>query len=901
MKKKITILFGVLLLSALMSTSCLREMVPFTGHLQGEVRYTGASNMEIDNVIITLRRIDNNIEEGSWRIDRTGAYSFELPAGTYIMELRGNRAKSNELPDTVRITAGQVQTKDINIEQLLSSMVILHNNIEYESGDTITLIGGVALDIWNKYSSNNLRWSIRAFPQPSWIIFEDTVGTVAGGGRLSVVFSLDESMMPSIGVNLSNVILTCRDGAHGSFSVVVQSVNEGGLPIVNTVEVTNITASTATLSGRITNPGIPPYEKKGFLLSRYPTPTTENAILNLPFATMEGDNFIASAIGLELNRTYHVRAFAGNALGVNYSANVIPFTTSPTSPTLITQEPDNISITRRSARFNGTILTAGDPIHSQRGFVFSTNHNPSTENYYRKITMDRGSDRFSYTVTNLTVGTTYYIKAFATYAGGTVYGYEKILKFDAVMPQVTTQAVSRIHETTATFNGAIVSAGDPPYKEKGFVWNTDPGPTVNSSKTVVFGSNNGEFSENITGLTNQTIYYVRTFVTSSTGTTTYGEEVRFRTQNPHHEVLTTAQSTIMVQRTDITEGGLLNWSSANGLCQSSLLGGYTDWRLPTIEELTTLRVERERIGGFIEGGSLTTAYWSSTPSWCNSHYFLMFNSGSRSNDCGDGWGWNNRAHSRCVRTVSTQTTGTVSVGLQDRVLVAGVPDRVSFSITTTNVVDGTFSANVVPLPLGVSVDGGVTINNNVGTLTLSGNEFTNAGTFNTLRLTIDCIQSPMFTLSINPSAAPAVAQVRFRKEINDRHLTEMALDDADNNELAFFVFGEATGESGWFNIPPGNHFPFFLDELYAFDAFGGWRVLLPAPHSHNFVAGRRYTIVLSSYVETYGRIIDEGSIPLSAPMSAPSVISDSPSLERQRTIRTATPANTAIRQRIDSR
>ena len=215
----------IVLISILLFYSCDKEnKIPYNGHLKGEVKYTGASNMEVDNVIITLSRIVDNKEEISARITKDGKYDLELPAGNYTMKLKGNRVKSDELPFDVKITAEETRTKDINIEQLPNSMVILYNDIEYKSGDTITLSGGVALDIWNKYSSNSLQWNVRAYPQPSWIIFEELNGTVTGGGRKSVVFSIDKSKMLNYGVNYSDVILTTED--NGSFTVKVKATND---------------------------------------------------------------------------------------------------------------------------------------------------------------------------------------------------------------------------------------------------------------------------------------------------------------------------------------------------------------------------------------------------------------------------------------------------------------------------------------------------------------------------------------------------------------------------------------------------------------------------------------------------------------------------------------------------
>lgn len=212
--------------------------VPRTGTLKGRVSYTGASSMAIDNVIIKLRRTNDDVEEGSWRIENTGDYRFDLPAGEYILELEGNRCKSDDLiapNNRVLIVAGETRPKDINIEQLPYSIVISRGERELQEelqdGSTVTLDNADVLNVWNKYSSNTLRWKISAYPQPSWIIFEQSTGTINGGGSRPIVYSIDKSKMPQYGINSSDIILTAIEENEGrGYKITVQAEKEGGEP-----------------------------------------------------------------------------------------------------------------------------------------------------------------------------------------------------------------------------------------------------------------------------------------------------------------------------------------------------------------------------------------------------------------------------------------------------------------------------------------------------------------------------------------------------------------------------------------------------------------------------------------------------------------------------------------------
>lgn len=81
---------------------------------------------------------------------------------------------------------------------------------------------------------------------------------------------------------------------------------------------------------------------------------------------------------------------------------------------------------------------------------------------------------------------------------------------------------------------------------------------------------------------------------------------------------------LMVQLEDL---GRVGWSSAYQLCESSIVAGYNDWRLPTKEELMTLYSNREYIGGFNTDPS-QGVYWSSSlNTTTNTYYVVHFNMG----------------------------------------------------------------------------------------------------------------------------------------------------------------------------------------------------------------------------------------------------------------------------------
>lgn len=92
-----------------------------------------------------------------------------------------------------------------------------------------------------------------------------------------------------------------------------------------------------------------------------------------------------------------------------------------TSATVTTQA--TTSITEISATCNGNITALGSPNPTAHGFCWSTTENPAlynSSNYSLGARSTTGS--FTYNLTGLTPGTTYFVRAFATNTAGTVYG-----------------------------------------------------------------------------------------------------------------------------------------------------------------------------------------------------------------------------------------------------------------------------------------------------------------------------------------------------------------------------------------------------------------------------------------------------------------------------------------------
>jgi len=186
-----------------------------------------------------------------------------------------------------------------------------------------------------------------------------------------------------------------------------------------------ITATTALSGGNISNDGGTAIIQRGVVWSASRNPT-----ISLSTKTVDGmgsGSFTSSITGLMPGTTYFVRAYATNREGTEYG-NEISIITESNLPTLTTLPVTEIRTT--SIVSGGVISKDGGLPVIARGVVWSTSGNP-TISLSSKTADGSGIGNFISTITGLSPGTRYFLRAYATNSAGTSYGEEIKFETDA--------------------------------------------------------------------------------------------------------------------------------------------------------------------------------------------------------------------------------------------------------------------------------------------------------------------------------------------------------------------------------------------------------------------------------------------------------------------------------------
>ena len=244
-----------------------------------------------------------------------------------------------------------------------------------------------------------------------------------------------------------------------------------------------------------------------------------------------------------------------------------------------------------SAKSGGTVFYEGSYPVTARGVCWSLSPNPTINDF--KTVDGAGEGSFLSEIKNLLPNTTYYLRAYGTNSAGTGYGTEYTFTTLA-LPAVLTTPPSQIRATSALCGGNISSDGGSQVIARGVCWGPLPNPTIALSTKTNDGTGPGSFTSNVTGLTANTTYYIRAYVTTAVGTT-YGSLSYILRTTSYNLPVVKIDSVAKIQFTKaVAFGNVVDSGDSKvterGICWSELPN-------PTIA-LTTKRIVGSGIGSY---------------------------------------------------------------------------------------------------------------------------------------------------------------------------------------------------------------------------------------------------------------------------------------------------------------
>ena len=409
------------------------------------------------------------------------------------------------------------------------------------------------------------------------------------------------------------------------------------IPTITTASISDIAMYTATGGGNVISDGGATVTAKGICWGTTSNPTTA---LSTKTNNGSGTGAFTGSMYLNLNTTYHVRAYATNSAGTSYGSD-LTFTSLATAavPTLSTTTIT--SITNNSATSGGNVTFDGGATVTARGVCWSTTANPTLPTT-AKTTDASGTGTYVSNITGLSGGTIYHVRAYATNSTGTGYGSDIIFTTDpAVLATINTTSVTANVGISVTTGGNISSDGGAAITARGVCWGSTLNPLITGNKTSD-DAGTGNFVSNITGLTIGTTYHLRAYAINAAGPA-YGQDIAFTT--PTIPTLSTTTPTTAITPISATSGGTV---TADGGATVTEMGICWSTSINPTTALSTKTVN---------GGGVYTFYRNLTGLLGNTTYYVR---AYATNSAGTAYG-TNVSFVTLAPVVPTLTTTDISV------------------------------------------------------------------------------------------------------------------------------------------------------------------------------------------------------------------------------------------------
>ena len=247
-----------------------------------------------------------------------------------------------------------------------------------------------------------------------------------------------------------------------------------------------------------------------------------------PNPNINSYEYLATGTNININSSYFKRgqknyvrfmAYTDNCQNVfyhSYTTEIYHYSSvHEFTPPVLGTIPTVTNKIDQSLYFNingkGNVTNDGGVTVTERGVAYSRNPNPTILSSIIKY--GAGTGEFSYNISGLLPGKTYYTRTYAINSIGIAYGTNEEISTSIYLASVTLLMNLSPNSATATVN--VTDDGGGTVSSRGVTWSTvTTSPQITNSRFITSGSGLGSVDIPISGLIRGTRYYARAFATN---------------------------------------------------------------------------------------------------------------------------------------------------------------------------------------------------------------------------------------------------------------------------------------------------------------------------------------------------------------------------------------------------
>lgn len=288
---------------AIIAVACAKDIVDLTGDITGVVKDDADGHL-IENCQVALGTTGRSVITNA-----DGQFAFEgVEPGDYQLSFK--RTGYNDVTKNVTVVNGQTARADVMMKQK-SAFSLSLNELDFGDLSTSNSI------IISNNSSEIIAFEVSGVP--AWAQANLTKGSLATGASETIVFTVNRDAV-DYGTHSALVTFKHNKGSE-TLKLLMKKVKLSAPEVTIASAATEVSKNSFHIGGTITATGGAEVTAYGHCWSREANPTVNDHHTSLG-ATVEKQDFTSIVGDLSVATTYHIRAYATNALGTSYSQEI---------------------------------------------------------------------------------------------------------------------------------------------------------------------------------------------------------------------------------------------------------------------------------------------------------------------------------------------------------------------------------------------------------------------------------------------------------------------------------------------------------------------------------------------------------------------------------------------------